>query len=94
MGCTGHVCCGVVCAGRIDPIVHYCALNLLCGVVQELYVEPYESIDWVGQRNYVAKGDIYTPHSWLLDISFCKCVCGGERGIASVCVLCLIEMSI
>ena len=42
--------------------------------VQELYVEPYEGIDWVAQRNYVAKGDIYTPHSWLLDISFCKCM--------------------
>ncbi|XP_062948610.1 lanosterol synthase isoform X2 [Cynocephalus volans] len=33
---------------------------------QELYVEDFASIDWPAQRNNVAPGDVYTPHSWLL----------------------------
>ncbi|XP_006876187.1 PREDICTED: lanosterol synthase [Chrysochloris asiatica] len=37
---------------------------------QELYVEDYASIDWPAQRNQVAPEDLYTPHSWLLDIMF------------------------
>jgi lanosterol synthase len=37
---------------------------------KELYVQPYDAIDWPAQRNNVAKCDVYTPHSWLLDLSF------------------------
>jgi lanosterol synthase len=37
---------------------------------QEMYVEPYDSIDWTAQRSYVAEGDVYTPHTWFLDLSF------------------------
>lgn len=34
---------------------------------QELYTEPYDSIHWDSQRNNVAKVDLYTPHSKLMD---------------------------
>lgn len=32
-----------------------------------MYTERYESIDWPAQRNNVAKGDIYMPHTMFLD---------------------------
>lgn len=31
--------------------------------MQELYVEPYESIDWPSCRNNVCEVDLYAPHS-------------------------------
>lgn len=34
---------------------------------KELYTAPYESIDWPAQRNNVAKVDLYSPHTFLLD---------------------------
>ncbi|ORY72154.1 terpenoid cyclases/protein prenyltransferase alpha-alpha toroid [Pseudomassariella vexata] len=34
---------------------------------QELFVEPWESIDWVGNRNNIAEIDNYHPKSWLLN---------------------------
>ncbi|CAI8009857.1 Lanosterol synthase [Geodia barretti] len=36
---------------------------------EELYTAPYASIDWPAQRNNVAPGDIYTPHSTALDLT-------------------------
>ena len=38
--------------------------------LQELYVEPYESIDWQSCRNKIAAVDLYTPHSKLADTLF------------------------
>ena len=35
-----------------------------------MYIEPYSSINWPSQRNNVAATDIYTPHTWLLNLSF------------------------
>ena len=35
---------------------------------QELFVEPYESINWAGNRNTIYKIDNYHPKSWLLNI--------------------------
>jgi lanosterol synthase len=35
---------------------------------QELFVEPYESIDWIGNRNTIYKIDNFHPKSWLLNI--------------------------
>ncbi|PQE08309.1 lanosterol synthase protein [Rutstroemia sp. NJR-2017a BVV2] len=34
---------------------------------QELFVEPYESINWVGNRNSIHPRDNYHPKSWLLN---------------------------
>lgn len=34
---------------------------------KELYVEPYESINWAGHRNSIAQVDNYHPKSWLLN---------------------------
>lgn len=34
---------------------------------EELYTQPYESIDWPAQRNHVAPVDLYAPHTRLLD---------------------------
>ena len=47
--------------GPIDPLV----LQLR----QEVYVEPYESINWTRQRNNVNPVDIYSPHHPVLDIA-------------------------
>ncbi|KAL7312217.1 Lanosterol synthase (Oxidosqualene--lanosterol cyclase), variant 2 [Mucor circinelloides] len=35
---------------------------------EELYTEPYDSIHWDSQRNNVAKIDLYTPHSKIMDV--------------------------
>ncbi|KAL6746722.1 cycloartenol synthase [Haematococcus lacustris] len=35
---------------------------------QELYPVPYDSIDWYGARNKVAKEDLYYPHPWIQDV--------------------------
>ncbi|KAL3423098.1 lanosterol synthase [Phlyctema vagabunda] len=34
---------------------------------QELFVEPYESIDWAGNRNSIHEKDNYHPKTWLLN---------------------------
>ncbi|PQE28585.1 lanosterol synthase protein [Rutstroemia sp. NJR-2017a WRK4] len=34
---------------------------------QELFVEPYESINWVGNRNSIHPKDNYHPKTWLLN---------------------------
>lgn len=49
---------------------------------QELYVEDYAHIDWPAQRDNVAPGDVYTPHSWLLRAAYGGCLPGpaGPRG--------------
>ncbi|XP_015280874.1 PREDICTED: lanosterol synthase [Gekko japonicus] len=44
--------------------------ELVLSLRQELYVQDYYSIDWPAQRNNVAACDIYTPHSWLLNIVY------------------------
>mmetsp|Transcript_21636 Transcript_21636/g.60860 ORF Transcript_21636/g.60860 Transcript_21636/m.60860 type:complete len:774 (+) Transcript_21636:35-2356(+) len=31
---------------------------------------PYHNVDWNTARNYVHPNDLYTPHTWLLDLSF------------------------
>ena len=47
--------------GPIDPLV----LTLR----QELFVEPYQSINWPAQRNNVNALDIYNPHHPVLDVA-------------------------
>ena len=42
----------------------------VCVWLQEIYSQPYSSIDWPAQRNNVAPSDIYTPHTWLVDLAF------------------------
>ncbi|XP_078656025.1 lanosterol synthase-like [Branchiostoma floridae x Branchiostoma belcheri] len=37
---------------------------------KELYLEDYERINWPAQRNNVAACDVYTPHSWLLNLAY------------------------
>lgn len=34
---------------------------------QELFIKPYESIDWTGNRNSIASVDNYHPKSWILN---------------------------
>eukprot|EP00058_Branchiostoma_floridae_P020672 XP_002606162.1 hypothetical protein BRAFLDRAFT_92029 [Branchiostoma floridae] len=36
----------------------------------ELYLEDYERINWPAQRNNVSACDVYTPHSWLLNLAY------------------------
>ncbi|XP_005997729.2 lanosterol synthase [Latimeria chalumnae] len=44
--------------------------DLIRSLRQELYIQDFASIDWPAQRNHVAACDIYTPHSWLLTITY------------------------
>ncbi len=46
-------------AAELDPTIE--------SLRQELYVQPYETIDWPAQRNNVAKGDVYSPHTYTLE---------------------------
>ena len=41
---------------------------------EELYTAPYASVDWAAQRNNVAPGDIYMPHSTALDLTLSEYV--------------------
>ena len=34
---------------------------------QELYVEPYDEINWPKQRNNISPVDLYIPHTLLMD---------------------------
>lgn len=40
---------------------------LLLSLRQELYVQPYESINWNSCRNNVSPADLYAPHSKIAD---------------------------
>ncbi|XP_015681004.1 lanosterol synthase [Protobothrops mucrosquamatus] len=44
--------------------------ELILSLRQELYVQDYDSIDWPAQKNNIASGDLYTPHSWLLKVTY------------------------
>ena len=35
--------------------------------MQEIYTQPFETIDWPAQRNNVSAADMYAPHSGLFD---------------------------
>jgi lanosterol synthase len=39
-------------------------------VEQEIYVEPYDSIDWPSKRNHIAAVDYLVPHSYFLDACY------------------------
>lgn len=47
---------------ELDPLIQ--------SLRQELYTEPYESINWVKARNHCAAIDLYTPHPPILDLLF------------------------
>ncbi|KAJ7772565.1 terpenoid cyclases/protein prenyltransferase alpha-alpha toroid [Mycena maculata] len=40
---------------------------LILALREEIYTTPYKSISWPAQRNIVAAGDVYAPHTRLLD---------------------------
>jgi lanosterol synthase len=44
---------------ELDPLIE--------SLRHELYVQPYDGIDWPAQRNNVAKIDVFYPHTILLD---------------------------
>ena len=48
--------------GPISDIVHE--------LREELIFEPYDQVDWSAARNFIAKEDLYTPHTRLLDLFF------------------------
>ncbi|KAJ3175039.1 Lanosterol synthase (Oxidosqualene--lanosterol cyclase) [Irineochytrium annulatum] len=50
---------GVRFSAKVDPLIE--ALR------KELYVKPYEEINWPAQRNNVAQVDLYSPHTKILD---------------------------
>lgn len=52
-------------------------------VLQELYVQDYDTIDWPAQRNNVCPADVYSPHSKVLD------VLNGLLGLVDPCFLSL-----
>ncbi|THH19446.1 hypothetical protein EW146_g1727 [Bondarzewia mesenterica] len=41
--------------------------DLIRSLRQELYTQPYETVDWPAQRNNVSEVDLYSPHSGLFD---------------------------
>ncbi|KAJ8509454.1 hypothetical protein ONZ45_g8374 [Pleurotus djamor] len=41
---------------------------LILSLREELYTEPYRSIDWPAQCNNIAQIDLYSPHTPLLDL--------------------------
>ncbi|XP_067952053.1 lanosterol synthase-like [Watersipora subatra] len=43
---------------------------LICSLREELYIEDFDTIDWPSQRNNVSPADLYSPHSWLLDVAY------------------------
>ncbi|KAJ7050525.1 terpenoid cyclases/protein prenyltransferase alpha-alpha toroid [Mycena amicta] len=55
--------------------------DLILALREELYPENYYSIDWPSQRNNVAKIDLYSPHSTVLD------VLNGVLGMYESCAL-------
>ena len=48
--------------------------QIITDLRQELYTLPYATIDWPAQRNNIAPGDVYTPHSRILDVTLSTCV--------------------
>lgn len=38
---------------------------------EELYTQPYETINWDKQRNNVAEVDLYMPHTKIMDFLNC-----------------------
>ncbi|KAK7456563.1 hypothetical protein BaRGS_00039317 [Batillaria attramentaria] len=44
--------------------------ELILSLRQELYLTDFSSIDWKSQRNNVSWADLYTPHTWLLDVAY------------------------
>ena len=50
---------GTRATGAITPLVQ--ALR------REIFVQPYESIDWNKARFEVSQHDLYSPHTWLCD---------------------------
>ncbi|CAG5120086.1 unnamed protein product, partial [Candidula unifasciata] len=44
--------------------------DLIVQLRKEIFVEDYKNINWPSQRNNVSSADLYTPHSWLLDLSY------------------------
>lgn len=38
---------------------------------EELYVQPYDAINWDKQRNNVAEVDLYMPHTKIMDVVNC-----------------------
>lgn len=54
---------------------------------QELYTTPYDSIDWSAQRSNIAPGDIYTPHSKVLDLTLGKSGHVSDHEDYSFCVM-------
>ncbi|OWT40004.1 lanosterol synthase [Cryptococcus neoformans Bt1] len=42
---------------------------LVFSLRQELYVEPYETINWPSQRSNISSYDIYSPHHPILDMA-------------------------
>lgn len=41
--------------------------DIIRALRQELFVEPWEKIDWIGNRNSICSVDNYHPKSWLLN---------------------------
>ncbi|KAI0060948.1 terpene synthase [Artomyces pyxidatus] len=41
--------------------------ELILSLREELYTQPYDTIDWPAQRNNVSAADLYAPHSGLFD---------------------------
>ncbi|KAJ1535405.1 Lanosterol synthase (Oxidosqualene--lanosterol cyclase), partial [Cladochytrium tenue] len=50
---------GIRFQAKVDPLIE--ALR------EELYVQPYDTINWPAQRNNVASVDLYAPHTKIMD---------------------------
>ena len=47
-----------------------CPLNSLIEELRcEIFLEDFQTINWSMARNYVAESDLYSPHSWILNVT-------------------------
>ncbi|KAH9072141.1 terpene synthase, partial [Lactarius deliciosus] len=44
---------------------------LILALREELYTQPYDTIDWPAQRNNVSAADLHSPHSGIFDFISC-----------------------
>lgn len=55
---------GYIYARRLNPE----PTDFILQLREELYVQPYDSINWDAQRNNVAKEDLFLPHTKIMDV--------------------------
>jgi lanosterol synthase len=55
---------GYIYAKRLNPE----PTDFILQLRDELYVQPYNEINWNAQRNNVAEADLFLPHTKIMDV--------------------------